>query len=136
MTSPYNSEHPEGNLGSSQFPGQSQQNYSKGLQSGAYPQEGYPQQQYVAAGNQKSWVATLLLCFFMGGLGAHNFYTGRTLFAIVQLSLNVLGWLTFWFFLGFLFWGILAIWLSVEFFMILLGGGRYDRDARGVPLQK
>lgn len=136
MTSPYNREQPEGNSGSNQFPGQNQPYYSQDFQSGGYAPQGYPQQQYVAAGNQKSWVATLLLCFFLGSVGAHNFYTGRTTYAIVQLSLNIIGWFTFWFLLGILFWAVLGIWVLVEFFMILLGVGDYDKDARGVPLQK
>nr|WP_232218750.1 MULTISPECIES: TM2 domain-containing protein [unclassified Corynebacterium] len=54
---------------------------------GAYP----VQQQYVAPGQQKSWIATLLLCFFLGSFGAHNFYTGRTTFGVSQLVLNILG---------------------------------------------
>ena len=78
----------------------------------------------------------MFLCFFLGSVGAHNFYTGRTTYAIVQLSLNILGWFTFWFLLGFLFWTVLGIWVFIEFFMILLGVGDYDKDARGVPLKK
>lgn len=141
MTSPYNREQPEGNPYSSQFSGQDRPYYSQEFHSGGYPQQGYPQQgypqqQYAAAGNQKSWVAALLLCFFLGSVGAHNFYTGCTTYGVVQLSLNILGWFTFWFLLGFLFWTVLGIWVFIEFFMILLGVGDYDKDARGVPLKK
>ena len=99
---------------------------------GSYP----VQQQYVAQGPQKSWIATLLLCFFLGSFGAHNFYTGRTSFGVAQLVLNILGWDTFWFLLGFAFWAILGIWVFIEFIMIIDGAGDYDKDARGVPLAK
>ena len=33
----------------------------------------------------KSWMVTLLLCFFVGALGAHRFYTGKTGTAILML---------------------------------------------------
>src|SRR5690625_7628492 len=42
----------------------------------------------------KSWIATLLLAFFLGTLGAHNFYLGYKGRAIAQLSLSVIGWFT------------------------------------------
>ena len=72
----------------------------------------------------------------MGSFGAHNFYTGRTSFGVAQLVLNILGWATFWFLLGFAFWAIVGIWVFIEFIMIIAGAGDYDKDARGVPLAK
>lgn len=33
-----------------------------------------PQQQ----SDQKEWMTTLLLCLFVGSLGVHRFYTGKT----------------------------------------------------------
>lgn len=38
-----------------------------------------------AEGGNKSWIATLLLCFFLGGLGIHRFYLGYTWQGVVQL---------------------------------------------------
>ena len=73
---------------------------------------------------------------FLGFFGAHNFYTGRTSFGVAQLVLNILGWATFWFLLGFAFWAIVGIWVLIEFIMIIVGAGDYDKDARGVPLAK
>jgi len=34
---------------------------------------------------QKSWIATVLLCHFLGTFGAHRFYTGRIVSGIFQL---------------------------------------------------
>ena len=46
-----------------------------------------------AAGvSDKKWVTTLLLCIFLGGLGVHRFYVGKTGTGIVWLlTLGILG---------------------------------------------
>ena len=60
-----------------------------------------PQAQNNAVGYD--WLTTLLLCFFLGGLGVHNFYTKKTGVAIAQL----------------LTLGGCGIWALVDFVMIL-----------------
>jgi TM2 domain-containing membrane protein YozV len=55
--------------------------------------------------NKKSWVATLLLCFFLGGLGAHRFYVGKIGTGIAM----------------FLTAGGFGIWSLIDFIMIILG---------------
>ncbi len=67
------------------------------------------------AGN-KSWIATLLLCFFLGGLGIHRFYLGYTWQGIVQL----------------LTLGGLGIWVLIDFIRIIIKDlkpkdGEYDQ---------
>ena len=44
--------------------------------------------------SEKDFVPTLLLCLFLGGLGAHRFYVGRTGTAIAMLL--TLGGLGIW----------------------------------------
>src|SRR2546429_6485243 len=51
---------------------------------------------------QKSWLATVLLCQFLGTLGVHRFYTGRVVSGIFQL-------LTF---------GGFGIWTLIDLIMI------------------
>ncbi|WP_240310941.1 TM2 domain-containing protein [Altererythrobacter sp. ZODW24] len=63
--------------------------------------------------NRKSTGASYLLWFFLGGLGAHRFYLGRTGTAITQALLALFGWLP----LG-LGWLALGIWWIVDAFLI------------------
>lgn len=105
----------------------------------SYGYANYAQQhpQYVVAPAQKSWIAALLLCFFFGGFGVHNFYTGHVGRGIVQLSLCILGWATVWIVgLGLILLIPLYLWLFIEFVLLLVGGGGYGRDASGIPLHK
>lgn len=53
---------------------------------------------------KKSWVAALLLCFFLGGLGIHRFYLGYTWQGVVQL----------------LTLGGLGIWVLIDFIRIII----------------
>jgi TM2 domain-containing membrane protein YozV len=55
---------------------------------------------------QKSWVVTLVLCLFLGMLGAHRFYTGKIGTGIVQIL--TLG-------------GFFGIWVLIDLVMILIG---------------
>ena len=55
---------------------------------------------------QKSWVVTLVLCLFLGMLGAHRFYTGKIGTGIVQIL--TLG-------------GFFGVWVLIDLIMILIG---------------
>lgn len=62
----------------------------------------------------KSWIAALLLCFFLGGIGIHRFYLGYTWQGVVQL----------------LTLGGLGIWTLIDFIRIIVrdlqpANGRY-----------
>ena len=69
----------------------------------------------LAAYRAKDQFITLLLCIFLGGFGIHRFYTGHTVWGVVQL---------------FTFGGF-GVWWLID--LILIGMGRF-RDARGLPL--
>ncbi|MBC7544890.1 MAG: TM2 domain-containing protein [Candidatus Sericytochromatia bacterium] len=64
-----------------------------------------------------TWGVTLLLCFFLGGLGAHRFYVGKKGSGVAQL-------LTF---------GGLGIWTLIDLVMILMGK---FQDADGNAITK
>jgi TM2 domain-containing membrane protein YozV len=76
---------------------------------------------------QKSRMAAGLLGIFLGALGIHNFYLGRTGIAVIQLLVTLLSL------------GILAtavwIWALIEGIMILSGSASFRTDARGIPLR-
>ena len=63
--------------------------------------------------NKKSVGAAYLLWFFLGGLGVHRLYLGRTATGLLQLSLALFGWLPF--LIG---WVILGLWWIVDLFLI------------------
>lgn len=66
---------------------------------------------------EREWLVTLLLCIFLGTLGAHRFYTGKILSGVLQLVTA----------------GGCFIWWLIDLFMILTGS---FRDAEGRPLVK
>ena len=70
-----------------------------------------PKSQNKAPACKKCFVATLLLCFFLGTLGAHRFYTGHTLTAVLMLLLTLSCY------------GVIisAVWTLVDFVTIACG---------------
>lgn len=99
-------------------PGAGQAPY--GAATGAQP--GYDQAAYAAP--PKQWIVAVLLAFFLGCLGVHNFYLGYTTRGVVQLVLSLT-------FIGLI---VTGIWAFIEFIMILMRSGSYGCDASGQPL--
>ena len=111
-------------------PGFDQNAYAAGQQ--AYAQPGYAQPGYAqpaygqpVVGAPKQWIVALLLAFFLGALGIHNFYLGYTAKGVIQLILTI----------TIIGAPISAIWALIEFIMILARSGSYAYDAQGQPLQ-
>ncbi|WP_296658758.1 TM2 domain-containing protein [Paraburkholderia sp.] len=67
---------------------------------------------------KKSVGVAFALWFFLGTLGAHRFYTGRTVTAIAQIVLMLMGAATLWLGVGaFILIGV-GIWVLVDAFML------------------
>lgn len=64
----------------------------------------------------------VLLAFFLGGIGIHDFYLGYTKYGIIKIVLTVCTCVG-----G-------SIWALVDFIRLLTGS--LDKDANGVPLNK
>lgn len=68
--------------------------------------------------NKKSIGIAYLLWFFLGGLGVHRFYLGRTGSAIGILALTVVGCLTTFLMVGVVLLAVMMVWLLVDAFLI------------------
>jgi len=65
-----------------------------------------------------STLITYVVWFFLGTLGGHRFVTGRVGTGLLMLLMQGFGWLTWWFGLGFLVWGLLAAWWLLDALLI------------------
>ena len=65
---------------------------------------------------ENKWLITLLLCWFLGVLGIHRFYTGHTTIGVIQL----------------LTLGGCGIWTIIDFITIIIGN---YKDADGNPIK-
>ncbi|HJG84686.1 MAG TPA: TM2 domain-containing protein [Weissella thailandensis] len=72
------------------------------------------------SGEYRSKVIALLLAFFLGSFGAHNFYLGRKGIGLTQLILTIVGYALVFVLIGFLPLAIVGIWIFVDMIQILM----------------
>ena len=65
--------------------------------------------------SDKNWLATLLLCLFLGGIGVHRFYVGKVGTGILQLITL----------------GGCGIWTLIDLIMIITGSFT-DKDGKKI----
>lgn len=85
-------------------------------------------------GEQKSMILAVILALFIGSLGIHNFYLGKTGRGITQLILSVIGWLTTFLYIGYIPLTIVFIWVVIEIIQMLVN--KNYRDGHGIPLKR
>lgn len=68
--------------------------------------------------NKKSVGVAYLLWFFLGGVGGHRFYAGKTGSAIAILALTIIGALSASVGVGIFLLAIVGIWVLVDAFLI------------------
>lgn len=95
--------------------------YAAGQQAYGQPAYGQP----FAAGAPKQWIVAVLLAFFLGTLGIHNFYLGYTTKGVIQLVLTITVIGIF----------VSGPWALIDFIMLIMRSGSYATDAQGQPLQ-
>ena len=66
--------------------------------------------------SEKGFVPTILLCFFLGALGAHRFYVGKIGTGVLQLVTL----------------GGLGIWTLIDFIIIVTGS---FKDGEDLPIK-
>lgn len=99
----------------------------------AYPQVPYGQAPYPSA--PKSKIVAALLFYFLGMLGAGNFYLHQNNRGFAKLVLYLVGVTALLFRTEMiLILAALFLWCLAEVILVLAGAGGYDRDGRGVPL--
>ncbi len=81
--------------------------------------------------SRSSRLVALLLCWFLGGTGAHRFYAGKSGSGVIMLILLIMGIITSFFLIGFVFLVPLYIWVFVDFIMIVAGAFT-DREGKKV----
>lgn len=83
---------------------------------------GFALENVPANAEQKSKLVAVLLAFFLGSIGIHDFYLGFTKYGIIKIVLTVCT-------------GVGGgIWALIDFIRLLTGS--INADANGVPLKK
>ncbi len=113
---PYQPQGPDPGQGPIQAPYQPQ---GQAPNQGPFGMSSYPRQvpygAYGSYGAPKSKSLALLLCFLVGGLGAHRFYLGHTASAIAMLIVGLLSCGNVYFL------GIALIWGTIDFIRLASG---------------
>jgi TM2 domain-containing membrane protein YozV len=97
------------------------------------PPPAFPGMQAAMGVSPKSKTTAALLAFFLGTLGIHRFYTGKTGTAVVMLILSIIGYIGLLFVFGiFVIWAV-EIWAFIDFIIILMGK---FKDKNGLLITK
>lgn len=83
---------------------------------------------YNLSGVYRSKVIAIILAWFLGTIGVHNFYLNRKWQAVTQLVLLIVGIITAVFLVGFVLIFIVEIWVIVDIVRIGMTPNTADFD--------
>lgn len=63
---------------------------------------------------RKSGLLAYALWFFLGSFGVHRFYLGHILSGVIMLGLTTIGWLTWFFLIGWLPLAVVGLWWLLD----------------------
>lgn len=84
-------------------------------------------------GEGKNTIIAYVLWWFLGSLGIHRMYLGRTGSGVTQLLLLIFGIVTWFFGIGILLLAILGVWWLVDAFLTY-GMVREENEKRGLAV--
>ena len=96
----------------------------------SFEQQNFSNQQNFTPTPLKSKLVAVLLAFFVGSFGVHNFYLGYTQKAWIQLILTLVGFLLICVIVGIIPIIGVAIWAFVEAIQLLTGSINCDGEGR------
>jgi len=75
------------------------------------------EQQTIIVKKEKSMAVAYLLLIFLGSLGFHRFYLGKTGSGIAMLLLSIIGAVTAIIVVGYFLLGIVGLWIFIDLFL-------------------
>lgn len=76
---------------------------------------------------RKSIVVALILWFFLGFLGVHRIYLGKTTSGIIMAIMTIVGWVTALVFIGVFILLAVSIWWVVDFIVIIVAASKHNQ---------
>lgn len=85
---------------------------------------------------KKSMLVAYLLVIFLGTLGLHRIYLGKSISGILQLLLTAIGSVTLLFLVGVIPLLIVALWVFVDLFLTYFMVSKYNNNLQSCSIKR